>query len=881
LNPIRHKPPKLAQKALLGFLREDISEEVQGDLEEKFYLNLKKQSPFRSKLSYWFQVLNYMRPFAIKKFRSGYSNYLTMYQHNIKISWRSLTKQKIFSVIKIGGLATGIAACLLIVLFVQYSLSYDKHYHDGDLLYRVIGVYDERGSQRSAYYPAGLVSSLKSEFPEIEVAGRFIGNELLGGGRGNRMIRRPDEVKSIYEEGFIFMDQGLLDILKPTFVYGNPSQVLTEPNSLAISKSKAEKFFPNENPVGKSLILNNEKQPFVIKGVFEDFPAASFFQYDFLQTIAGTEFWTGEDNEWKNKNIHQTFIRVLPGTNTTLLASKVTEEIVKNHMLSNWRDIGLEEIAKNFRFELQPVKDIYLRSAGMRDGLNHGDVRFIWILGAVAGFILIIACINFINLSTARSANRATEIGLRKVVGSFRKELVSQFLVESVVFSTLAFFLALIISIVFLPYFNNLTKMTLILPWNEWWFLPLFIAASVITGICAGLYPAVYLSGFKPISMLSGTISQGGRSSGIRSMLVIFQFAVSFVLIIGTFIILRQTNFILNKDLGFSRTQVLQINGTDIMNKQLPAFKRELLKLPNVESASVSDYLPIAGARRNGNVFWKDGRKEIDKPVEAQIWFVDEDYIKTMGMKILEGRDFNFEMASDSQSVIINQTMSKALGLDRPVGQVITSWSSWKVIGVVKDFNFESLTSNVGPLCLIIANSPWVVSVRVNTSEISGVINSITDLWDQFCPNETIRYSFLDESFEAMYSDVKRTGRIIMSFAFLAIIIACLGLFALSSYMIEQRRREISIRLVMGASLISIYKLLTRNFLIMVAISFIVAVPLAWYIMHKWIENYAYRIQITWDMFLLAGLIGILIAILTISYQSIKAAYTNPVDKLR
>jgi len=361
LKSINHKPPKLAQKVLLSFLREEISEEVQGDLEEKFFSNIKKISPFWAKLSYWYQVLNYLRPFAIKKFNSRNSNYLTIYKHNIKISWRSLTKHKIYSIIKIGGLASGIAASLLIGLYIKYSLSYDKHYPDFDLLYRVIGVYDGAGPAKSSYYPAALESFLKSDFPEIEVAGRLMGNELIG--MSGIMVKRPDEIKNIYEVGFVFLDQGLLDILKPNFVNVNLSQVLSEPFSMAISKSKAEKFFPNENPIGKSLILNNdEKQPYVIKGVFEDFPAASFFQYDFLLTLAGTEFWTGDRNSWKT-NIHQTFIKVLPGTNTPLLASKITEDIAKTYMLASMRNAGMinaEEIINNFRFKLQPVKDIYL-----------------------------------------------------------------------------------------------------------------------------------------------------------------------------------------------------------------------------------------------------------------------------------------------------------------------------------------------------------------------------------------------------------------------------------------------------------------------------------------------------------------------------------------
>jgi putative ABC transport system permease protein len=566
LKPSDHKPPKLAQKALLSFLRDEISEEVQGDLEEKFYSNLKKLSPFWSKLSYWYQVLNYLRPFAIRKFNSPSLNYLTMYQHNIKISWRSITKQKTYSLIKIGGLATGITACLLILMFIKYTLSYDKHYPDGDFIYRVIGIYGETGSAKSPYYPAALASTLEREFPEIEVAGSFIGNELLGG--SNKMVKRPGELKNIYEEGFILMDQGLLDILQPKFVIGDPSEVLSEPYSMAISKRKAEKFFPNENPVGKSLILNNdEKQPYVIKGVFVDFPVASFFQYDFLLTTAGTEVWSGDHDSWKT-NIHQTFIRVLPGTNTTVLESKITDIIAKSYMLSSMRNAGMrnaEEIINNFKFKLQPFKDIYMKSSGIKDGLNHGDIRFVWIFGAVAGFILIIACINFINLSTARSLNRAKEIALKKVVGSFRKELVSQFLVESIIFSLLAFIIALSLSVVSLPYFNKLTALSLRLPWNEWWFLPLLILSSIIVGTLAGLYPALYLSGFKPIEMLSGEKIHHSRNFRTRSILVIFQFTISFILIICTFIIFRQLNFILSNDVGFEKEQVLQINGTDIL----------------------------------------------------------------------------------------------------------------------------------------------------------------------------------------------------------------------------------------------------------------------------------------------------------------------------
>jgi len=878
-----HKPPDLAQKILLSFLREEIAEEVQGDLEEKYYSNLKKYSPFWSGLNYWSQVFNYLRPFAIKRFKSQHSNYMSIYKHNIKISWRSLTKQKIFSAIKIGGFAGGIAATLLIGLFIRYSLSFDKHYPDSDLLYRVIGEYDGSGTARSSYYPAALTSLLKNDFPEIEISGRLMGNELIG--LGGMMFRKPEEIKSIYENGFIFIDQGLLDILKPMFVNGIPEKVLDEPGSIAISKSKAERYFPGENPVGKTIVLNNDqKQIYTIKGVFEDFPKSSFFQYDFLLTLAGTEYWTGDNITW-NKNIHQTFIKVLPGTNTPLLASKITKDIAKTYMLTSMRKAGMinaDEIIKNFSFKLQPVSEIYLKSKGINDGLNHGDIRFVYIFGGVAIFILIIACINFINLSTARSANRSKEIGLRKVVGSYRSDLIGQFLVESTMFSLMSFFLALIISQSLLPYFNNTINLPLEIPWKEWWFFPLLVVLSLIIGIIAGSYPALYLSGFRPISMLRGDISQGSGTSGIRRILVVFQFTISFVLIIGTTIIYNQLDFLLNKDIGFKKEQVIQINGTDIIKNQLPVFKKELLQLPNIVSVSASNYLPISGGRRNGNMFWNEGRKEVDKPVEGQIWDVDIDYIRTMEMEIIYGRDFESEMPSDSQSVIINQTMARELGLESPIGkQITTTWKSMRIIGVVKDFNYESMTRNIGALCLVLGNSPDVVSVRYNISDITGVIKSINELWDQFCPNEPIRYSFLDKGFIKMYSDVKRTGRIIMSFAILTVIIACLGLFALSSYSVEQRRKEVSIRLVMGASFNNIYRILTRDFITLILISLVIAIPLAWYMMNRWIENFAYRINITWVTFLFAGVLGTLIALLTISYQAIKAASANPVDNIK
>ncbi len=883
MKPDRPIPPPLAQRFLRWFLREDLAEEVQGDLEEKYYATLENYSAFQAKLNYWYQVCHYLRPFAIRKSKSGYTNYNAMFGSYWKIGWRTLSKQKMYSAIKIGGLSLGIAACLLMALFIKHELSYDQHYPDADRIYRIIGAYNIKGEiSKNTYFPAVMASILKSDFPEVEDAGHFIGNEFLG--REKQVVRRADKAENIYEEGFVYTDQGLLDILQPHFVKGDPSQVLNEPNSLAISKSKADKYFPNEDPLGKTLILNDdEMQPYIIRGVFEDFPATSHFQYDFLLTLTGTESFTGDHTTWR-RNIFHTYIKVQPGTDATLLASKLTEEIVKTYMLSSWREIGIAEaetLAKGVSLALQPIHDIHLRSEGIYDGLNHGDIRFVWLFGAIAGFILIIACINFINLSTAKSANRAKEVGIRKVVGSFRGDLIKQFLTESVLFSFLSFILALLLAWLCLPYFNELSVKSLIFPWKEWWFLPLMVAVALMVGFVAGLYPSFYLSRFQPIQVLKGELSRGSKSSRLRSMLVIFQFTTSTILIIGTFIIYQQLDFILSKEVGFDKEQVLMIQGTNTMGEQLPAFKQELLKLTEVENVSVSDYLPIAGAKRNGHSLWKNGRKEIDSPVDGQIWFVDHDYIKTMGMEIIEGRDFNMEIAGDSQAVIINRTMAKVLGLDNPIGQEIYGWQAWQVIGVVEDFHFESLTENIAPLCLVIGNSPTVVSAKVNTGNMSEVIAAVTSVWDRFSPKEAFRYTFLDESFARMYANVQRMGHIFTSFAMLAIIIASLGLFALSSFMVEQRSKEISIRLILGAPLNSIFRLLTQNFLMLVLTALILAIPIAWYLMQQWLEGYAYRIQIRWDVFLLSGLIALVIALLTISYQSLRAALGNPVEELK
>ncbi len=887
MMPSHIPPPKWADRFLEWYCRPELLEEIQGDAYELFNKRFKDNGLKAARRHFVWDVLRSFRLSTIKHFHIKISP--DMLKSNFKIAWRNLSKQKMYSIIKIGGFAMGIAACLLIALFIKEEVSYDKYYTNADRIYRIIGV-NKAGEYagKGVDFPAPFAKALRADFPEIELIGRINPNTLFTGG-GNP-VRRADEVQNRYEEGFTFADQEMLDILQIPMLYGDRTHALDEPNTIVISKSIADKYFPNENPVGKMLIANNNKDKLVkIGGVMQDFPNNSHLQFDFLLTLKGIDFYPGEQENWNASNYH-TYVLLHPGTNVKKLESKMVAFIFDQYIVPQFKKEGMSEEAiaesrKSISLELQPISDIHLHSSAIHDGMSHGDIRFVWLFGAIALFILIIACINFINLSTARSANRAKEVGLRKVVGSFRKHLVGQFLTESILFSLLSFLIGILLAWALLPYFNQLSNKSLVFPWQEWWFVPVMLGAAFIVGILAGVYPAFYLSAFKPINVLKGNLSLGSKNSMMRSSLVVFQFTTSIILIIGTFIISRQMDFILNKKLGFDKEQVLMLQGTQTLGNQILTFKNQLLKLPQVENVTVSDFLPIAGegTKRNGNTFSEEGKaNNAGAGVGGQIWKIDADYIQTMGMKLVEGRNFSTTMKTDSQGVIINQTLAKKLHFDKPIGKEITnSFQKFHIIGVVEDFNFESMRENIGGICLILGNSPSITSVKINTTNISKTIQSITSIWKDFAPNQPIRYTFLDESFTKMYADVQRMARIFSSFAVFAIVVACLGLFALASFMAEQRSKEIGIRKVLGASTSGILRLLTQSFLKLVLISIVLAVPLAWYLMHKWLEDFAYRTPISWDVFVLAGLVVVGIAIFTISYQAIRTATGNPVDALR
>lgn len=876
-------PPRWAIKLFRWFCNDQLCDAVLGDLLELYDRRRASMGKFKADLLFVWNVIQFIQPFAIrKKSPSQDVNTFGMIKNYFTVARRNMAKNKMHTTITIGGFALGLATCMMIFLFIKTELGYDKHYKEGSRVFRIYNNFEGPDGSKWTNTQPPLAGVFRDELMDIELVGRLMANGM--GDSKNGLIRRDDELENTFQERVAYIDPEILEMLETPMVFGDNKKALKDPQTIVISRTKSIQYFGDVNPIGKILILNNKTdRPYTVSGVMEDSNPQSHFQYDFLLTLSGREFWPGEQTNWCCWN-YDTYVKLREGVNPLDFEKKLIP-IRDNHLLTYMETTGskdLENMRKNHSYKLQPVADIWLQH-DIGDNYSHGSMTYVWTFGGIAVFILLLACINFINLSTARSANRAKEVGLRKVVGSKRKYLVAQFLTESVIYSVISFAIALGLAVVTLPTFSYFSNRTLAMPWGDWWFFPLLITAALLIGFVAGLYPSIYLSAFKPIDVLKGRIARGSRSSGLRSAMVVFQFTTSIMLIIGTLVVYGHMNFLLSRDVGFNKDQVMILEGTaSIPETTRETLREELLKLPSVENVSVSGYLPVDGSNREGYGFYLEGREKLDPSIGAQKWRVDFSYISTMGMKIVEGRDFIRNLKSDSASVIINQEMARELGLQNPVGQRITNGTVYTIIGVVADFNFSDMRNRVRPLCMVIERwGEGAMSIRVNTSDMSATIQSVSELWQRMMPNQPIRFSFLDDRFARMYDDVLRMGRLFALFATLAIVVACLGLFALSSFMIEQRAKEISVRRVLGASVQSIFGLLTGNFMKLLLISWVIATPLGWYGMNKWLEDFEFKEPIANNIFLISGLIVGVIAIVTVSYQTISAALDNPVNNLR
>jgi putative ABC transport system permease protein len=806
-----------------------------------------------------------------------------MLQNYLKIALRNLLRNKVYSFINIGGLAVGMATCLLITLYVLDEISYDRFNEKADRIYRLDMDIKFGGSEKSyAVSPAPAGPALLRDYPFIENYVRIRENGVV--------ITKGKE--TINEQNVAFADSSLFEVFTLPMLYGNPKNALSQPNSVVITESIAKKYFNTVQVLGKVLTID-KTQLYKITGVIKDIPENSHIKRNIYMSMLNYE--DSKRNIWVSNN-YNTYLLFKQKVDPSQLRARF-REIQKKYMQPEiFQILGIktmedfEKSGNYMRFDLMPLKQIHLYSNKVAEIGTNSNIQYVYIFSAIALFILLIACVNFMNLSTARSVNRAKEVGVRKVLGTIRSYLIGQFLSESILLSLIAFILGFGIAYALLPYFNDLAAKQMNLSLEQKPFLlPALLFFSILIGLLAGVYPASVLSAFKPISVLKGKLTTSNKGGYLRSGLVVFQFFASAFLIICTIVIYRQLNFIQQKNLGFNREQVLVINETNLLGTGLESFKNELLQLKETKSATISGFLPTP-SYRNSNSFWPEGELNAEKGISMQFWEVGHDYTKTLGMQLLQGRDFDRNMSTDSSALIINESAAKIFGYKNPIGRKLFMYAdiqtkrmiAFTIIGVVKNFNYESLRENVGAMSMCLSTKSYgMISIRLQTDNVKEAIAKIESKWKSRVGASPLNYQFLDEAFDSMYRSEQRIGKIFISFAILAIFIACLGLFGLATFTAEQRTKEIGIRKVLGASVSQIVQLLSKDFIRLVIVGIVIASPIAYYFMDKWLQDFAYRVEISWWIFALAGIVAIVIALLTVSYQAIRAALMNPVKSLR
>jgi putative ABC transport system permease protein len=801
-----------------------------------------------------------------------------MFVHNIKTAIRNLLKNKGFTLLNLLGLTLGISTCLLILFYVVDELSFDSYNLKSDRIFRINTDLKFNNTFTSRAIAAPVVASkMMKDFPEVEKATRILPDIEL--------VKKGEEVVS--ENNIALCDANIFDVFTLPLLFGNPKTALKDHTNIVISESIARKYFDKVNVLGQTMTCmgdSNSTVDYKVSGVMKDIPPNSHFHFDMLLLMPDNDIS-------RNENVaalysFRTYLLLNPGTDYKKLEAKFPSFLRANlgfydAMIRDGNYMGMN---------LTPLKEIHLYSNRTDELGKNSNIQYVKIFSTSALLILFIAGFNFMNLSTARSLNRAREVGIRKVLGSSRSSLIVQFLTESFLLTIIGCVMALFLTWLLLPWFNQLSGKQIavgsrMLPW-------LFSAIGgfiIIIGLLAGSYPAFFLSAFQPIQVLKNKLFVGSGSGSLRNALIILQFSVSVCLIASTLIIYSQLNYIHNKNIGFNRDLVLVIKNMNSLTGNIAArMKREAKQLPGVMDATLSSFLPI------GNRRWENFVNGNEKEIQTQFWPVDEDYLSTMGMQILKGRNFSRQFPTDSNAVLINETAVRMLAFagNDPLGKDILYGKDkhFHVVGVIRDFNFNSLRENVTPTLFMMLNG-WStkeegdgadnLSIKIKPEKITSVLARVESFWKSSGVKRSFEYSFMDDDFNELYKGEQQMVKIFVSFTMLAIIIACLGLFGLAAYAAEQRNKEISIRKVLGASISSVVALLSQNFIKLIAIAILIAIPVSWLIMQKWLEGFAFRISIPLWTFVMAGFSSIIVAFLTISSQSVKAAIRNPIDGLR
>jgi len=801
-----------------------------------------------------------------------------MFGNYLKSAWRNIKRNKLFSFINILGLSIGIATFFLITLYVKNELSYDRFNKNADNIARVIFQASINGGKiNESVTMAPVAQTLKNDFPQVQDATRILNN-------GTPKIKYKD--KEFKDDKFAYVDPNFFSIFTLPMIEGDVKTALAQPNTVVITQTTAKKYFGKEDALGKSIALADVSQPYKITGVIKDVPANSHFHFDMFASMEGRP--DAKSDSWMGGGFH-TYLLLKPGANIQQMETGFPE-MVKKYMgpqIQQAMGLSLQQFitkGNSLGFKLQKLTDIHLHSNTNNEFEPGGNASYVYIFAGVALFMLIVACINFINLSTAGASKRAKEVGIRKVIGSGRWQLVKQFLSESILLALFAVIVAFILAESVLPAFNNISGQNLQISLEP---ILILTGLGLFVGIIAGLYPAFYLSSFKPVAVLKGKVAGNHKSFGIRSGLVVFQFFISVALIIGTIVVYRQMKFMQNKDLGFDKDQIITIPNSYALGKNEKVFEQEMLKHPGIVSATLSNYKPVGPSSYNNALAYPKGNDQLI--VDGVDYHVDEQYIPTMGMKMVSGRNFSKDFATDTTAIILNETAAKALGwndqtaIDKTVIRQNSDRGSnvpFHVIGVVKNFNFRSLHEAISPLFMSLQQESGLI-FRIKTADVAALLASMQKEWDKFNTGEAFSYNFMDDLFDKTYATEAKTGTILNIFALMIILVACLGLFGLVTYTAEQRTKEIGIRKVLGASVPQITEMLSKDFLKLVLLASLIAFPVAWWGMNTWLQSFAYRINISWWIFAVAAIAALLIALITVSFKAIKAALANPADSLR